>query len=342
MGLFCCARNPFVQVDRVRVRRPGEPLSARAGPPGSRGEGRGSAAWVRMTGCRSCPRSRRSSDFLRERTAGLVIARVDVGNDQRAEDLRPTADGAGRAAGHRRRPGTASSSTSTSTGMHLVFHLARAGWLRWSRRSWPRRRCARARARSRLRVPTSPTARGFDLTEAGTRKRLAAYIVRDPQRGARHRDARPRPARPTASTGPRSRRCWPAGARRSRGVLRDQSLARRRRQRLQRRGPARGQALAVRRGRERWTRSRWTGSTTRCATVLDHGRRRRPRASRPRSSRTPSGPACACTAAPGCPARSAATPCARCRSPTRSLQYCPTCQTGGKPLADRRMSRLLK
>ena len=26
----------------------------------------------------------------------------------------------------------------------------------------------------------------------------------------------------------------------------------------------------------------------------------------------------------------------------RSLQYCATCQTGGKPLADRRMSRLLR
>jgi formamidopyrimidine-DNA glycosylase len=26
----------------------------------------------------------------------------------------------------------------------------------------------------------------------------------------------------------------------------------------------------------------------------------------------------------------------------KSLQYCATCQTGGKPLADRRMSRLLK
>jgi formamidopyrimidine-DNA glycosylase len=25
-----------------------------------------------------------------------------------------------------------------------------------------------------------------------------------------------------------------------------------------------------------------------------------------------------------------------------SLDYCPTCQTGGKPLADRRLSRLLK
>jgi formamidopyrimidine-DNA glycosylase len=27
---------------------------------------------------------------------------------------------------------------------------------------------------------------------------------------------------------------------------------------------------------------------------------------------------------------------------SRSLQYCPTCQTGGRPLADRRLSRLLK
>jgi formamidopyrimidine-DNA glycosylase len=27
---------------------------------------------------------------------------------------------------------------------------------------------------------------------------------------------------------------------------------------------------------------------------------------------------------------------------SRSLQYCPTCQTGGKPLADRRLSRLLR
>jgi formamidopyrimidine-DNA glycosylase len=27
---------------------------------------------------------------------------------------------------------------------------------------------------------------------------------------------------------------------------------------------------------------------------------------------------------------------------TRSLEYCPTCQTGGKILADRRLSRLLK
>ena len=42
-------------------------------------------------------------------------------------------------------------------------------------------------------------------------------------------------------------------------------------------------------------------------------------------------------------------PCPRCGDPirevsfaTKSLQYCSTCQTGGKPLADRRLSRLLK
>ena len=27
---------------------------------------------------------------------------------------------------------------------------------------------------------------------------------------------------------------------------------------------------------------------------------------------------------------------------SKSLQYCPRCQTGGRPLADRRLSRLLK
>ena len=42
-------------------------------------------------------------------------------------------------------------------------------------------------------------------------------------------------------------------------------------------------------------------------------------------------------------------PCPRCGDTvrevsfsTKALQYCPTCQTGGKPLADRRLSRLLK
>ena len=51
---------------------------------------------------------------------------------------------------------------------------------------------------------------------------------------------------------------------------------------------------------------------------------------------------CGCTAAPGSRARSAATTIAEVSFADSSLQYCPTCQTGGKVLADRRMSKLLK
>ena len=63
-------------------------------------------------------------------------------------------------------------------GTHLVFHLARAGWLRWSD---PLSTTVLRPGKSpiALRVRFSDAA-GFDLTEAGTRKRLAAYIVAEP------------------------------------------------------------------------------------------------------------------------------------------------------------------
>ena len=62
---------------------------------------------------------------------------------------------------------------------------------------------------------------------------------------------------------------------------------------------------------------------------------------RPDMSARPIGPA-ACTTAPASRARCAATRCAR--WPTRSTQvnYCPTCQTGGKVLADNTTSKFLK
>ncbi|MFD1860419.1 Fpg/Nei family DNA glycosylase [Aeromicrobium camelliae] len=68
-------------------------------------------------------------------------------------------------------------------GLHLVIHLAKAGWIRWSDKL----------ADSRLKMGNGPLAMrlrldagdgphvGFDLTEAGTRKGLAVYAVRDPQ-----------------------------------------------------------------------------------------------------------------------------------------------------------------
>jgi formamidopyrimidine-DNA glycosylase len=67
-------------------------------------------------------------------------------------------------------------------GLHLVIHLARAGWLRWSDRlGQTRLKLGNGPIALRLRLDDGrgPTV-GFDLTEAGTRKGLAVYAVRDP------------------------------------------------------------------------------------------------------------------------------------------------------------------
>ena len=63
---------------------------------------------------------------------------------------------------------------------------------------------------------------GFDLTEAGTQKRLAVYLVRDPARGPRRGPARAGRAAPSTSTpSPRGS----AGQRgQIKGVLTDQSV----------------------------------------------------------------------------------------------------------------------
>jgi len=67
-------------------------------------------------------------------------------------------------------------------GLHLVIHLAKAGWLRWADRMDPKRvkmGNGPLALRVRLDAGDGPTS-GFDLTEAGTRKGLAVYLVRDP------------------------------------------------------------------------------------------------------------------------------------------------------------------
>ncbi|MEO5745534.1 MAG: DNA-formamidopyrimidine glycosylase family protein [Terracoccus sp.] len=63
-------------------------------------------------------------------------------------------------------------------GTHLVFHLARAGWLRWSDQL-PSTVVRPGKSPIAMRVRLSDGS-GFDLTEAGTKKSLAAYIVLDP------------------------------------------------------------------------------------------------------------------------------------------------------------------
>lgn len=74
-------------------------------------------------------------------------------------------------------------------GLHLVVHLSRAGWLRWSEQlpTTPVRPGKSPLAlRVRFAVDTEGTdggdepRPGFDLTEQGTQKRLAVHVVRDP------------------------------------------------------------------------------------------------------------------------------------------------------------------
>jgi len=116
-------------------------------------------------------------DFLRERTSGLAIVGIELGSISVLKTYQPAPTSL---------QGLPISAVARhgkfidleAQGLHLVFHLARAGWLRWSD----------ALATTTIRPGKSPIAlrcrlsdgSGFDLTEAGTRKRLAAYIVSDP------------------------------------------------------------------------------------------------------------------------------------------------------------------
>jgi len=116
-------------------------------------------------------------DFLRERTEGLAIVAIELGSISVLKTYDPApASLQGLPIGGISRHGKFIDIE--AEGLHLVFHLARAGWLRWSD----------SLAAAPIRATKSPIAlrcrlsdgSGFDLTEAGTRKRLAAYIVHDP------------------------------------------------------------------------------------------------------------------------------------------------------------------
>lgn len=72
-----------------------------------------------------------------------------------------------------------------ASGVHLVIHLARAGWIRWRDEvpALPARPNSKNPLAARVVIddPDLDTQPGLDITEAGTRKGLAIYVVRDPQ-----------------------------------------------------------------------------------------------------------------------------------------------------------------
>ena len=116
-------------------------------------------------------------EFLGARTDGLVVTGVELGSISVLKTFTPPpqalvgapVDGVSR---------HGKFIDIDCGGTHLVFHLARAGWLRWSD-AMPATVLRPGKSPIALRVRFDD-ASGFDLTEAGTKKRLAAYVVNDP------------------------------------------------------------------------------------------------------------------------------------------------------------------
>ncbi|HEY3258983.1 MAG TPA: DNA-formamidopyrimidine glycosylase family protein [Pseudonocardiaceae bacterium] len=124
--------------------------------------------------------------FLREHAVGRTVTRVDVASLAALKTFDPPPHALhGRAVTAASRHGKFLDVD--CDGLHLVAHLSRAGWLRWSDALAPAPPRPGGKGPIALRVhlgsaghPRPGSGPGFDLTEAGTQKRLAVYLVTDP------------------------------------------------------------------------------------------------------------------------------------------------------------------
>jgi formamidopyrimidine-DNA glycosylase len=225
----------------------------------------------------------------------------------------------------------------TDGGVHLVFHLAKAGWLRWYD-ALPSTVIRPGKTPIALRVGFGDGS-GFDLTEAGTKKSLAVYVVRDPADVPGIGRLGPDPLDPAFDrdafaallTGRRTQ---------IKGVLRDQSIiagvGNAYSDEILHAAKMSPYALAATLDDADVDRL-FAAMTDTLAEALAAASGKPPadlkdakrRGMRVHGRRGEACPVCGDTV----------------RSvffADNSLEYCPTCQTGGKPLADRRLSRLLK
>ena len=228
-------------------------------------------------------------------------------------------------------------STAAGSSLHLVTHLARAGWLRW-REDLPDQPPKPGKGPLAFRLRFADGA-GFDLTEAGTRKRLAVYLVTDSANVPGIASLGPDPLSPDFTADVLGRIL--AGRRTQiKGVLRDQRL-------IAGIGNAYSDEVlhAARMSPFRLASSLGAdevaalhdvivttlrGAIERSAGLAASELKKEKKAGLAVHGRTGEEcPVCGDVIREVSFADSA-------------LQYCPTCQTGGKPLADRRLSRLLK
>jgi formamidopyrimidine-DNA glycosylase len=271
---------------------------------------------------------------LRERVVGRAVERVDVAAISALKTFDPPPGALhGQEITDARRYGKFLDVVAGE--LHLVVHLARAGWLHYREAPAPTP-LKPGKGPIALRVRLSD-GNGFDLTEQGTQKKLAAYLVRDPAQV-------PGVARlgPDALSVDESRFAARIRSRRGqlKGVLTDQEIL--------------------------------AGVGNAYSDEILHEARLSPFAMSDRLSEaqmtalyqaTRSVLSAAVERATGLRAASlkgekrsglrvharTGLPCPVCGELIRevffadsSLQYCPGCQTGGKPLADRRLSKLLR
>ena len=226
--------------------------------------------------------------------------------------------------------------------LHLVWHLSLAGWVRWSD-ALPTTPVRPGRHPLALRVRLDDGS-GFDLTEQGTRKRLAIHVVDDPAQVPQIASLGVEPlsdeftvARLAALLGAHNQQV--------KGLLRDQRT-------IAGIGNAYSDEILF---VARTSPFRLTGSYASDEVAALHTAIRsvlaeaveaasgKPAAelkdSKRRSMRVHGRTGEPCPGWNGVPCGDTVHEVSFADS---SLQYCPTCQTGGKPLADRRLSRLLR
>ena len=223
------------------------------------------------------------------------------------------------------------------SGLHLVVHLARAGWLQW-RESLPPAPPRMGKGPIALRVHLDDGS-GFDLTEAGTKKGLAAYVVSDPAAvpGVARLGVDPLSA---AFTEELLAELLAGQRGQIKGLLTDQSCI-----------AGVGNAYS---DEVLWEVGLSPFKPAGNVTVSDVSRLHAAivdtlRGAVARAEGLAAGKLKAEKKSGLSVHARTGLPCPRCGDTVRevsfadkSLQYCPTCQTDGKPLADRRLSRLLK
>jgi formamidopyrimidine-DNA glycosylase len=286
--------------------------------------------------------------FLRERADGHIIDRADSAAISVLKTYRPDLTALrGRVITDTQRhgkfldlaavPPDENGSQPADARLHLVIHLARAGWLRW-RENLPEAppRPGKGPLGFRLRFTDGS---GFDLTEAGTKKRLAVYLVTDPAEVPGVAALGPDPMADSFTA--EALAAMLAGRRTQiKGVLRDQKI-------IAGIGNAYSdEVLHAARMSPFKLASSFTEDEVKelhaaiTATLREAVERSAGLAAGDLKAEKKSG-----LRVHG----RAGEPCLVCGDTVRevsfadsALQYCPTCQTGGKPLADRRMSRLLR